>query len=226
MFFEEKYGDQVRVIQILNPSLPHDFQRPENTAYFASLGDQISIELCGGTHVSNTREIGFFTIISQEAVASGIKRITALTGPRAIEKLEDLQGLLSQLTQLLEVKSPTQLPEKLQKLLKESESQKSRLASLELTQIRDLLAQGEKKSDQTFEIKMLIPDTIDFKLLGNEAKNSFAGQTVLLANPAGNFIILGNAQHSAKDLAQKLGLKGGGNDGQVQGRDPRVVELI
>ncbi|MDR0368997.1 MAG: hypothetical protein LBH96_00180 [Candidatus Peribacteria bacterium] len=60
-FFEEKYGDSVRLIRIHS-------------------GDAIiSAELCGGTHVENTKEIGAFVLTSQEAVASGIKRLTAIT---------------------------------------------------------------------------------------------------------------------------------------------------
>lgn len=59
-FFEDKYPERVRVVKI------HDTQ---------------SVELCGGTHVSQTNEIGAFVITEQSAVAAGIKRIVALTGP-------------------------------------------------------------------------------------------------------------------------------------------------
>ena len=61
-FFEDKYGDIVRLVSI----------QGENT-------DLKSLELCGGTHVNNTKNIGSFTIISQEAVASGVRRISAIT---------------------------------------------------------------------------------------------------------------------------------------------------
>jgi len=63
-FFDDKYGDIVRVVTI------ETADKEKNT---------ISIELCGGTHVSNSSAIGAFKIISQEAVAAGIKRITAIT---------------------------------------------------------------------------------------------------------------------------------------------------
>jgi alanine--tRNA ligase len=79
MFFEEKYGDIVRVVQVINKALPTELQQDNNAEYFSHFEDFLSLEFCGGTHVANTKEIGAFSIVSQEAVASGIKRITALT---------------------------------------------------------------------------------------------------------------------------------------------------
>lgn len=99
----------------------------------------ISAELCGGTHVQNTREIGAFAILSQEAVASGIKRITALTGPKVIEKLHNQEKILEELTASFEVKSCTQICEKTHKLLKEYSEMKAKLESLETQMLRQLL---------------------------------------------------------------------------------------
>lgn len=79
MFFEEKYGDIVRVVQVINKDFPAEFQQDDNAEYFSRFGEALSLEFCGGTHVNNTKEIGAFTILSQEAVASGIKRIIAVT---------------------------------------------------------------------------------------------------------------------------------------------------
>jgi alanyl-tRNA synthetase len=62
-----------------------------------------SIELCGGTHVRNTSEIGLFKIISEESIASGIRRITALTGLKAVEKMQAEASILQQLAQTLKV---------------------------------------------------------------------------------------------------------------------------
>lgn len=226
MFFEEKYGDVVRVVQIFNPDLPEEMHQDDNEAYFSGLGNQISIELCGGTHVSNTKDIGAFTIISQEAVASGIKRITALTGPRVIEKLGQQNALLFSLTQTLDVVSAAQLPEKATKLMKELTDAKSQLTSFESQLIRSFLISGDKASNADFDVIMKAPIDMNFKVLGNEARQFFGRKNVLLATTAGTFLILTQAGNSAKALAQKLGLKGGGNDQQVQGRDSKVVELI
>jgi alanyl-tRNA synthetase len=82
--FGEKYGDVVRVVTI--PGL--------------------SVELCGGTHVRNTSEIGLFKIVSETGVAAGVRRIVALTGPRAFELLRDREHALAHIAERLKVALP------------------------------------------------------------------------------------------------------------------------
>jgi alanyl-tRNA synthetase len=82
--FGEKYGDVVRVVTI--PGL--------------------SVELCGGTHVRNTSEIGLFKIVSETGVAAGVRRIVALTGPRAFELLSDREHALAHIAERLKVALP------------------------------------------------------------------------------------------------------------------------
>lgn len=226
MFFEEKYGDQVRVVQIKNTDLPLELHQDDNVDHFSAYGKMLSIELCGGTHVNNTKEIGVFTILSQEAVASGIKRITALTGPRVLEKIEYQTTLLNNLSHILEVKSSGQLIEKATKMIKEITDTKSKLEAMETQMIQTMLntAQGHKTAD--FDLIMQVPAEINFKTLAMLAKQKFPEQNLLFITQTGNFLILAKAGTSAKMLAQNAGLKGGGNDQQAQGRDEKVLELL
>ena len=226
MFFEEKYWDVVRVVQVFNKALPEEMKVDDNEEYFSSRWEKLSIELCWGTHVCNTKDIGAFTIVSQEAVASWIKRITALTGPRVIEKINDYSWLLSNLMSLLEVKSYSQLPEKTQKILKDYWELKAQVESLETKAINSFLESGEKKSSEDFDIIMKAPVDMNFKVLCNQAKAIFVDKNVLLATENWNFMLFTKNWNSAKALAQKLGLRWGGNDQQIQGRDPNVVGLL
>ncbi len=73
--FGEKYPDPVRVV---------------------SMG-QFSVELCGGTHLTNTGQVGFLKIVSEEPVAKGVRRVVAMTGPRALQRVRDAENLLKEL---------------------------------------------------------------------------------------------------------------------------------
>ena len=94
--FGEKYGDVVRVVDVPG----------------------VSMELCGGTHVRNTSEIGLFVILSETGVASGVRRIEALTGPAAFAHLRSREDALVRVAEL--VKAPIDSVEKrIQQLLDE-----------------------------------------------------------------------------------------------------------
>jgi alanyl-tRNA synthetase len=86
--FGEKYGDVVRVVDVAG----------------------VSMELCGGTHVRNTAEIGLVVIVSETGVASGVRRIEALTGPAAFAQLKDRERALLRVGELL--KAPVDTVEK------------------------------------------------------------------------------------------------------------------
>jgi alanyl-tRNA synthetase len=108
--FGEKYGDVVRVVSI--PGL--------------------SVELCGGTHVRNTSEIGLCKIVSETGVASGVRRIVALTGPRAFELLKDREQALTRVAERLKVVLPAGpgsdvIPQRLDGLLHEKRQLEKRL---------------------------------------------------------------------------------------------------
>lgn len=107
-FFEDKYGDIVRTVSIWST----------DDISWTTTHTLCSFELCGWTHVAHTREIGWFTIIDQQAVASGIKRITAVTGPKLIDCIHKQSDQLMSIAHQLQC-TVGQLDEKISKILSE-----------------------------------------------------------------------------------------------------------
>ena len=102
--FGEKYGDIVRVVKA---------------------GD-VSVEFCGGTHVANTANIGLFRIISESSVASGVRRIEAVTGSGVLDLIKEQQTLIQDAAKALKLNNPAELPAKCAALtaqLRETEKQ-------------------------------------------------------------------------------------------------------
>ncbi len=102
--FGEKYGDEVRVVAM--GGVPEGEDRP------------FSVELCGGTHVRRTGDIGLFKIVSETAIASGVRRIEALTGAAAEAYLAEEEGLLRRAAAALRT-SPAELPARVTSLVDE-----------------------------------------------------------------------------------------------------------
>ena len=208
-FFEDKYGDVVRLVRVFNHS-----------------NENISIELCGGTHVSNTKDIGCFTITWQEAVASGVKRITAVTGPKVALKIREMQDILDATVEKLWIKTATQLADKLDKTLKAYDEIKAILESLESKVIMQALQSNDFTSDQYFEKIIKLPSDLNFKNVSFHAKGLFSDNNVLIYNTDGGFFLLTKKWTSAKKLAEELGIKWGGTDTMVQGRDEKILKLF
>jgi alanyl-tRNA synthetase len=105
--------------------------------------DLKSLELCGGIHVSFTGQIGAFKIISQESVASGIRRIIAVTGTKVADYGTQRDTELLGISLMLDCQVK-QIPEKLEKVMKEYEGLKSSFSSLQTILIKSYLT---SKSD-------------------------------------------------------------------------------
>lgn len=226
MFFEDKYGDVVRVVRIKNTQIPIELQNDDIPSYFASFGEFLSLELCGWTHVENTKDIWAFTILSQEAVASGVKRISAITGPRVLEKLQEKQMIVDWVMEKLWVKWENQIADRLDKILKEWEEMKSTIESLETKTIRQLLEWNDFSSWKDLDKVFLISSELNFKNVVFQAKSLFENQNILIYTSEWWFVLLTKEWASAKEFATRLGIKWWGNDNMVQGRDMKVLELL
>ena len=131
--FGEKYDDEVRVL---------------------SMGDGFSVELCGGTHVSRTGDIGMFVILSESSVSSGVRRIEAVTGSKAVELMLEIRSQLQDVQGILNVGAP-EVSSKVKDLVRENKS----------------LKKGNKtKEKSTVDIKEVIHKINNFDLVLLEAE--------------------------------------------------------
>lgn len=105
--FGEKYGDTVRVVTADN-----------------------SVEFCGGTHVSNTSQIGLFKIVSESSVAAGVRRIEAVTGSGVLSLLDGYKNTLLKSAKALKVSNPSELPEKCSAAAAEIKEKDKKIESL------------------------------------------------------------------------------------------------
>ncbi len=162
--FSEKYGETVRVVK---------------------MGD-FSMELCGGTHVDNTRTISFFKILSESGIAAGVRRIEALTGNGLLAfyqhretQVEQAAHTLKTTPELFQGRLETLL-EELHQLHSENESLKSKLATLSLGNISD-----QVKEIQGVKVLITQVDQVDgagLRQLGDQLKDQLGDCVILLAS--------------------------------------------
>ncbi|MBQ7049785.1 MAG: alanine--tRNA ligase [Firmicutes bacterium] len=217
--FGEKYGESVRVV---------------------SMGDY-SKELCGGTHLKNTAQVGSFKIVSENGVAAGVRRIEALTGTGALEYYEKQEQELNQVAAVLKskkdrlVESAESLMEQMKELQRELASLQSKLAS---GAADDILKAAEKVG----EISVLTAykpemDANALRQLGDSLKDKLGECVILLAGGSDklNFVAMAtdgavkagaHAGNIIKEAAKTAGGGGGGrpNMAQAGGKDASKAE--
>ncbi|MCX8506248.1 MAG: alanine--tRNA ligase, partial [Alphaproteobacteria bacterium] len=174
--FGEKYGDEVRVVIMGNDAEA-----------------KYSVELCGGTHVARTGDIGFFHIIGEQAVSSGVRRIEAQTGVEAIRTMQNQQHLIKQLTDLLRT-SDAQLPERVKAL-----SDEKRKLERDLIEARKGGGAAAAGSDDVKKIG-------DMSLLTRQVKNVPAGELKGLVDQLKQQIGRGVVAVSSVDEADRASL--------------------
>jgi alanyl-tRNA synthetase len=201
--FGEKYGDEVRVL---------------------SIGD-FSVELCGGTHVERAGDIGLFKIVNETGIASGVRRIEAVTGDAALAYIGETEKNLQRIAQLVkggreDVEARVgQLLDKTRKLEKELDQLKAKLAS---SQGSDLAAQAvEVEGIQVLAARLEGVDAKALRDTVDQLKQKLGSAAVLLAVVEDGKVSLAagvtkdqtgriKAGELVNAVAQQVGGKGGG----------------
>ncbi len=226
--FGERYPDPVRVL-LIGPKKPEDATEED------------SVEFCGGTHLNQTGEAGFFKIISQEAVGKGVRRLTAVTGRGALETVQDMSSLVDELASKINCK-PGELPSRidsLQEEIKKLQQQIRKGASTDLQGAGDKLFESAAENNGARIIIGEMPSG-PVEQMRNQADRlkQKAGSGVvilgwkeedkvqLLASVTEDLVSKG--VHAGKligQIAQAVGGRGGGkpNMAQAGGKEPEKL---
>jgi len=220
--FEEKYGEEVRMLEVGQPA--------------------ISKELCGGTHVRSTGEIGIFLITSESSIGTGLHRIEAVTGRKAESLIESrlaaLQSVAKEVEGLLE-----EVPSKVKALISELQAERKRVLSLERELSRriaeDLFGQAEQVSGVTILAARVPALTISvLREMGDILRDRLKSAIVVLAtvyNGKPNFLamvtpdLIAKGFHAGEIINQVAKATGGGGGGkaamaQAGGKDAAKID--
>jgi alanyl-tRNA synthetase len=214
--FGEKYGESVRVVTI---------------PYF-------SRELCGGTHVSRTGDIGLMKIVYEGSISAGVRRIEAVTGEGALERFQSATGQLNKFGQLLHT-SDTGVLEQVEKLL---ENQKTLERQIDHLKTQVAHGQIEKLSGRKYGAATVLAERVEgldskqLRSVVDELRNKWGSTVILLASVNGENVsiisavskdLTGKVQAGklVGDLAKAIGGKGGGRPDMAEGagKDPSAL---
>ena len=204
--FGEKYDDEVRVL---------------------SMGEKsFSVELCGGTHVDRTGDMGLFIIVNQSSVASGIRRVEALSGKQAIAYLEELRSVNDSIQQLLNAPQDS-LEEKIKYLIDENKKLKKGGTSPSAVEVIDSHVFDNDGWSLALE-QVAVEDNKLLRGLVDKKKNTLENGVIILLNVIDSKVALVcgvtesmtskiSAGDIIKILAESIGGKGGGRPDFAQG---------
>ena len=215
-FFGDNYGDTVRVVQIGGD---------------AGALNGYSMELCGGTHTLATGEIGLFRILSESAIAAGVRRIEAIAGLVAAEQAQADSGRITAMAKSLN--SPiAELEKKIEQAVEQSKKLEKKLNTIQQSRAaetaRNLAAKAEAAGDIPFISANLGTADGNFaQAVVDALKGEFEGVVVLGATENGNVALVASVSESLTNRAQAgkiiqtiapiVGGKGGGKPTQARG---------
>ncbi|MDH7482567.1 MAG: alanine--tRNA ligase [Armatimonadota bacterium] len=212
--FTEKYGGQVRVVRI---------------------GD-VSLELCGGTHVSNTSQVGIFKIVSESSVGAGLRRIEAMTGLAALAYLNEREALLNAAAEILRT-APTDVPDAVRRLVENLKTAEKRISDLQRRIVSGGAEELASRAVDVNGIKLIAArvegDAEALSTLADGLANKLKSAVVVLGAPADGKVIFVskvtadlvkkgfNAGDIIREVAKVAGGGGGGRPdfAQAGGRD-------
>ena len=227
--FGEKYGEEVRVVSMGTS----DTSKRAGHAY--------SIELCGGTHVRRTGDIGLLKIVNESAVASGVRHIEALTGEAARDYLATQDERVREAAELLKV-SPDEVIARLAAIIDERRKLERQLSETksQLVFVQGLQAQATvgEPSVSGQKIVRLVPEATpkDLRKLVDDHKSriksgvftfftSAGGKASMAVGVAGDYASANSALEIAKTAAEILGGSAGGRPDFAQGGGPNVGKI-
>ena len=213
--FGEKYGDVVRVVEI---------------------GGEFSRELCGGTHVGSSAEIGSLTLLTESSVGSGNRRVEALVGLDSFNHLAAERTLVNQLTGLMKVQSSADLPEKINQTLSKLKAAEKELAQLRREKLQAEAGKLLENAQTIGSVRVLAHDAGELdangvRELALDLRSRFGSEAAVVAVVGvanGRPVILVATNEGAREAGVKagalvrvaagvLGGGGGGKDDVAQG---------
>ena len=231
--FGEKYHGTVRVVSMgkgTSGEMEKDF------------GEAFSVELCGGTHVSNTAQIQHIKILSESGVAAGIRRIEALTGDAVLAYYADLENTLNEAAKLLKA-NPSELVTKIAHLQKELKAANSEIESMKAQAAKDAVGDSLNQTVDVKGIKLLAAKVENVEMgalrdLGDQLKDKLGDGVVALMSAIdgkANIVIMASdsavkagahAGNLIKAVAPIVGGGGGGrpNMAQAGGKNPAGID--
>jgi alanyl-tRNA synthetase len=188
--FGEKYGDNVRVV---------------------SVGDWAR-ELCGGTHVSRSGQLGVVKILSESSIGAGVRRVEAVVGVDAYRFLAREHILVNQLTELIKGSKPEELPERISELLGKMREIEKELSAIRSAQALAQVGALATKFKQVGKINLLAEqlseniDGDDLRTMALDLRNRIKESVVaLISNNGGKPVVV----VAVSEFAQKNGIKAG-----------------
>ncbi len=231
-FFGDKYGDDVRVVKIGGQG---------SGALDSPAFDGYSMELCGGTHTRATGELGFLSITSEGAIATGVRRLEAVSGLPFLTRYRNDQALIQGLSEILSC-SPAELEKKAASILEQQKTLERTLRNAQQAEASNLAADLLLSQTQVNEVPLIVKSMGEsgpeqLRLLADGLKEKFEGVAVLGATQNGKVSLLvyaapgvvSRGMHAGKlikELAKQVGGGGGGRPdlAQAGGRDPSQLQ--